>query len=134
MQWTHLGRDGTLLVTMLASSMSPLLLTVGSGVLYHLALRGGGGGTNPWAFLTLAYAVAFGLSASAWGATGGGLPEIDRRVVIGAVLLGAAAIGIELGYYLGYRSGWAIGSASLMNAGIVAAVLALIGAMERRVW
>ncbi|HUQ05416.1 MAG TPA: hypothetical protein VM261_23100 [Kofleriaceae bacterium] len=117
------------------ASLSPLVLTVGSGVLYHLALRGGGGGgSNPWAFLTLAYAVAFGLSASAWGASGGGLPPIDRRVVVGAVLLGAAAIGIEVGYYLGYRSGWAIGQASLVNAGIVAAVLALIGAMERRVW
>lgn len=104
-------------------------------MLYHLALRGaGGGGSNPWAFLTLAYAVAFVLSAGAWGVTGGQLPSIDRRVVIGAGLLGAAAIGIELGYYIGYRSGWAIGQASLVNAGIVAALLALIGAMERRVW
>ena len=117
------------------SQASPLLLTVGSGVLYHLALRGGGGGGgNPWAFLTLAYAVAFALSASAWGISGGGLPSIDRRVVTGAALLGAAAIGIELGYYFGYRSGWVIGQASLVNAGCVAALLALIGAMERRVW
>jgi hypothetical protein len=103
-------------------------------VLYHLALRGGGGGGNPWAFLTLAYAVAFALSAGAWATSGGGLPALDRRVVVAGVLLGAAAIGIELGYYLGYRSGWAIGSASLINAGCVAALLALIGAMERRVW
>ena len=119
--------------TMLAQT-SPFLLTIGSGVLYHLALRGGGGGANPWAFLTLAYAVAFALSAAAWGASGGGLPAIDRRVVACGALLGAAAIGIELGYYLGYRSGWAIGSASLVNAGCIAALLALIGAMERRSW
>lgn len=118
------------------ASLSPLVLTVGSGVLYHLALRGGGsgGGGNPWAFLTLAYGVAFVLSAGAWGASGGQMPTIDRRVVIGAVLLGAAAIGIELGYFIGYRSGWAIGQASLVNAGLVAALLALIGAMERRAW
>lgn len=119
---------------MLAQS-TPLVLTIGSGVLYHLALRGGGGGgSNPWAFLTLAYGVAFVLSAGAWGVSGGELPSIDRRVVAGAALLGAAAIGIELGYYFGYRSGWAIGYASLVNAGCVAALLALIGAMERRVW
>lgn len=120
---------------MLAQS-SPFLLTIGSGVLYHLALRGGGGGAgaNPWAFLTLAYAVAFALSAAAWGASGGGLPAIDRRVVTAASLLGAAAIGIELGYYLGYRSGWALGSASLVNAGCIAALLALIAAVERRSW
>jgi hypothetical protein len=102
-------------------------------VLYHLALRGSGGG-NPWAFLTLAYGAALVLSAGAWLATGGGLPAIDRRVVSGALMLGAAAIGIELGYFLGYRAGWALGQASLVNAACVAAILALIGAMERRVW
>lgn len=115
-------------------SLSPLLLTVGSGVLYHLALRGAGGNSSPWAFLTLAYGVAMVLSAGAWTASGGGLPAIDRRIVIAAVMLGGAAMGIELGYYFGYRSGWAIGQASLVNAGCVALVLALIGAMERRVW
>ena len=114
---------------------TPYLMTIGSGVLYHLALRGaGGGGKSPWAFLTLAYGVAMVLSASAWASSGGGLPSIDRRVVIAAVMLGAAAMGIELGYFFGYRSGWAIGQASLVNAGLVAVVLALIGAVERRAW
>ncbi len=132
MQWTHPGAGPTVVAIMLASA-TPLVLTIGSGVLYHLALRGSGGG-NPWAFLTLAYGAALVLSAGAWLATGGGLPAIDRRVVSGALMLGAAAIGIELGYFLGYRAGWALGQASLVNAACVAAILALIGAMERRVW
>lgn len=106
----------------------PLVLTVGSGVLYHLALRAQSGATTPWAFLTAAYAVAFVLSAAAWGVVGGGAaPVLDRRVLIGAALLGLAAVGIELGYFLAYRNGWAMGQVSIVNAGCVAAVLALVG-------
>jgi hypothetical protein len=113
----------------------PLVLTVASGVLYHLALRGQSGSSNPWAFLAVAYGVAFVLSVVAWGVTSGGAAAVlDRRVLGGAALLGGAAIGIELGYYLGYRSGWALGQASLVNAGCVALVLLLIGAVGRRAW
>ena len=113
----------------------PLALTVGSGVLYHLALRGQSGATNPWPFLAVAYAVAFVLSAVAWAVTGGaGIPTLDRRALGGAALLGGAAIGIELGYYLAYRAGWALGQISLVNAGCVAALLSLVGAVGRRSW
>lgn len=106
----------------------PFALTVGSGVLYHLALKGQSGGGTPWAFLTAAYAVACLLSAAAWGvAGGGGAPLIDRRVLAGAALLGLAAVGIELGYFLAYRAGWGLGQVSIVNAGLVATVLALIG-------
>lgn len=111
----------------------PLMLTVGSGVLYHLTLKSQSGAASPWAFLTAAYAAALVLAASAWGVStvlGGGsaaLPTIDRRVLVGAGLLGLAAIGIELGVYLAYRSGWGLGTLSMVNAGSVAAVLCLIG-------
>jgi uncharacterized membrane protein len=130
MQWTHDSR--TLTMVAMLGPFLPLLLTVTSGVVYHLALRGQGPTASPWAFLTVAYAAAFALSALAWFLSGGGAAALDRRVLGGAVLLGAAAIGIELGYFLGYRGGWALGAASLINAGLVATVLALIAAVQRR--
>jgi hypothetical protein len=106
----------------------PILLTVGSGVLYHLSIKAQSGAPAPWAFLTAAYAVAFALSAGAWGLSGGGAaPALDRRVLLGAGLLGLAAVGIELGYFLAYRAGWGLGQISIVNAGCVAAVLALVG-------
>lgn len=110
----------------------PLVLTVGSGVLYHLAIKGQSGAPSPWAFLTVAYAVALVLSAAAWGVAGlggggGAAPCLDRRVWLGAGLLGLAAVGIEVGYFLAYRAGWGLGQVSIVNAGCVAAVLALVG-------
>lgn len=112
----------------------PILLTASSGVVYHLAIKSQSGASSPWAFLTAAYTVALALSAVAWGVTanlGGGAvaaaPLLDRRVLIGAGILGLAAIGIELGVFLAYRSGWGLGTLSIVNAGCVAAVLCLIG-------
>jgi hypothetical protein len=106
----------------------PFLLTVGSGVLYHLALRGQSGHASPWGFLTAAYLFAGLLCASAWAIAGGSVAVVlDRRVAGGAVLLGLAAVGIELGYFLAYRAGWGLGQVSIVNAGLVAVVLALIG-------
>lgn len=131
MQWTHPGAGRT--VAAMFGSAVPLVLTVGSGVLYHLTLKAQSGAASPWAFLTAAYAVALALAATAWivsGSLGGGslaVPVIDRRVLVGAALLGLAAIGIELGVYLAYRAGWGLGTLSMVNAGSVAAVLCLIG-------
>lgn len=113
----------------------PILLTAGSGVVYHLAIKSQSGASSPWAFLTAAYTVALALSAVAWGVTasvgaGGaaaGVTLLDRRMLIGAGVLGLAAIGIELGVFLAYRSGWGLGTLSIVNAGCVAAVLCLIG-------
>ncbi len=131
MQWTHRGAGPT--VSGMFGNAVPLVLTVGSGVLYHLTLKSQSGSASPWAFLTAAYAVALVLAGGAWiasGALGGGtmaMPALDRRVLIGAALLGLAAIGIELGVYLAYRAGWGLGTLSMVNAGSVAAVLCLIG-------
>jgi hypothetical protein len=108
----------------------PLLLTVSSGVVYHLALKSQTGASSPWAFLTVAYGVALTLSAAAWTVTGGGalaLPAIDRRVVFAAAVLGLAAIGIECGLFLAYRAGWGLGTLSVVNSGLVATVLCLVG-------
>lgn len=117
-------------------SAVPLVLTVGSGVLYHLTIKGqsgGPGGGTPWAFLTAAYAVAFAVSAAAWAVLGGGGGAArvwagpDLRVLLAGALLGLAALGIELGVLLAYRAGWAMGQLSIINAGCVAAVLCVIG-------
>ena len=100
--------------------------------MYHLALKGQSGATSPWAFLTAAYAVALVLSAGAWAVAGGSAgvaPLMDRRVWIGAGLLGLAAVGIEVGYFLAYRAGWGLGQVSIVNAACVAAVLAMVGMM-----
>lgn len=135
MQWTH--RGGRRTVAGMFGHAVPLFLTVASGVLYHLTIKGqSGGGSTPWAFLTAAYAVAFVLSAGAWGVLGGGAigggrgyAVLDPRVLLGAALLGIAAVGIEVGVLLAYRSGWAMGQLSIINSGCVAVILCLIGVL-----
>jgi hypothetical protein len=108
----------------------PLLLVVGSGVVYHLSQKAAGPSASPWPLLSLAYGFALVACLGLGWATGGGaamrrLP--DRGTMLLGLTLGLAVLGVELGFFLAYRSGWALGSASVIcNIGVTAA-LAVIG-------
>ena len=84
----------------------PLLLIVGGGVAYHLALRASSGAT-PWAVLTPAYGLAFLVCALLWlrGRQPVAMPPRGALLVAGALALSLVAI--EGGYFLAYRSDWA---------------------------
>jgi len=132
MQWTH--RTAVRRLTLMLGHAFPLVLTVGGGLLYHLAMKsqsGAGGGTGPWAFFTLAYGVAFAASAALWRLGGGGgaasLGQLDRPTLVAAGLLGLAALGIEGGFYLAYRAGWALGQVSVISGATMNVLLAVAG-------
>lgn len=107
-----------------------LLVVIASLTLYHVAQRSLPEGLRPAPVFTLVYGVAAlaMLGVTALGGLDTGLAEV--RISAGAWptwLLAAAVLGIELGVFAMYRSGWTISTSNTMYNAIVAALLVVIG-------
>lgn len=106
-----------------------IALTVVSNVLYHIFQKLTPAQVNPMLALAGAYVVAavvsllllplFPLQA--------GLATELRQVNWASVGLGAAIVGLELGFLLAYRLGWNISLAGLVSNVAVALILIPIG-------
>jgi drug/metabolite transporter (DMT)-like permease len=108
----------------------PLLLIIGSGVVYHVAQRAAAGASSsPWPLLTLTYGVAFvACLAIAWAEGGAMFRRVpERGTLLAGVALGMAVLGVELGFFLAYRAGSALNSVSVLSNLGVTAALAVIG-------
>lgn len=106
----------------------PLLLIVGGGVAYHLALRASSGAT-PWAVLTPAYGLAFLVCALLWLRGRQPVAVPPRGALLVAGVLALSLVAIEGGYFLAYRSGWAMSNAAALTNVAVIAALAVVGAL-----
>jgi uncharacterized membrane protein len=114
--------------------MAPLFygaiaLTVLANVLYHLFQKVIPAGVNPMLSLMVTYLVAAALSLALmplFPMQGELMAEI-RKVNWASAALGAAIIGLELGFLLAYRQGWNISLASLVANTTVALILIPIG-------
>ena len=104
----------------------PLVLIIGGGVAYHLAIRASSGAT-PWAVLTPAYGLAFLVCALLWlrGKQPVAMPPRGALAVAGVLALSLVAI--EGGYLLVYRSGWAMSNATALTNTVVVGALAVVG-------
>lgn len=110
----------------MSPSLFPFLLTIAGGILYHLAQKHAGSATTPWPILVTAYGAGFLGSAVAWMATPPSR-ALSRGELGAAVMIGLAALAIEAGFFLAYRAGWTMATASLFSNLAVAATLAVIG-------
>ena len=112
------------------SAAFPVVLVIVSAVVYHLAQRSLGGAASPWPVLALAYAVALALAVTLGVLAGDGLPRLpDRADRTAALLIGLGALGVEAGFFLAYRAGWPLASASVLGNMIVTVILATIGVL-----
>src|SRR5438105_2038680 len=111
------------------SILGPLLLTVGGGVLYHLAAKSVPKSINPSLVLLGAYATAFCASLFTYAVlpTGADAPAPTWPWHPAVVAVGLGAVMIELGYVLAYRAAWPVSSASVLINGVVALLLVPIG-------
>ena len=110
------------------------MLVVVSTVLYQLGQRAIPAGANALVATVAAYVVA----------TAGAvlmMPLLARDVALasswrtlnyGTLLVGVGALGIEIGFLLAYRAGWAISNVSMVANAMVALALLLIGAIAFR--
>ena len=109
--------------------VTAIFLTVASTVLYHLFQKMTPGDVHPLLSLTVTYIVAalvclvflplFPLK--------GGLLSSLRQVNWVSFALGAAIVGLEVGFLLAYRSGWQISAAGLVSNVIVSVLLIPLG-------
>lgn len=112
----------------MGASFFPLGLVIAGGVAYHLGQKAAGGG-NVWRVLVVAYGAAFALSLALWLCSPASARPPQRAELGAAVVIGLAALAIEAGFFLAYRSGWAVGTTSLISTVACSTVLALLGVL-----
>lgn len=105
-----------------------LALIVLANVVYHLAQKNTPAGVHPVATMIVAYGASLVLCLvllPLWPSAASPLPW--KAFSWSAVALGAAIVGVELGFLLAYRAGWRISVASLTASITLAVLLAPIG-------
>lgn len=110
----------------------PVILVVFSGLGYHLCQKLTSTSLNPFVALIVTYAFALIISVISYfifvpNTNLGTLITSVKEANIPSILLGATAVGLELGYLLTYRMGWNISFASLLANTSVAFILIPIG-------
>lgn len=106
--------------------LAPMLLILASFVTYHLVTKGLRADVNPFVFLVPVYAVALAVSAALAlvpGVAAAGGSGLATRDLVLALVLGLALVGIEAGFILAYRAGWAVSLAPTVANVAVALVL-----------
>lgn len=105
-------------------------LTVVSNVLYHVFLKVTPTSVNPLLSLTVTYLTAAAVTAALLVFFPGrevslvaGLKELNWATYA----LGAAIVGLEVGFLLAYRAGWNISLAGLVSSTAVAVLLIPVG-------
>ena len=108
------------------NSWVPFVLVVAGNVVYHLSQKGIPQGLNPFAALTAAYIASLGLSAVL--AAGGGVSPVGVALRSPANWgVGIAALMIEAGYLLLYRTGGAVSTAPVLANSCVFLLLIPVG-------
>ena len=105
-----------------------LLIVLAGNLLYHLVIRTAPKELGPFSLLTIAYLgaglISLGIAVKYENAT---VQSLVRTLHPSAFGIALAALLIEAGYLLAYRSGAAIGTASALVNATAAVLLAIIG-------
>ena len=112
------------------SMLYPILIIVLSNVLYNVCTKSTPSEVNAFATLSVTYLIAAVVSFSTFFIT-----SKDKNIIAEfsktnwtAFVLGVVIIGLELGYILAYRNGWAMNTASV-TANITLAVALIFVSM-----
>ena len=110
----------------------PILLIIASNVCYNISAKSTPGGVNPFASLLVTYlvsALATGVLLVASAVGKDGVLVQFRQINWSSVVLGLSLVGLEFGYIMAYRAGWAVSIGSLVaNIGL-AVILVFVGAL-----
>lgn len=112
----------------------PLLLVIGSNVVYHMTSKGTPAEVNPFLSLVITYLVGAATALCLFAVTtdNHNIAQGLSRVNWTSVVLGIAIVGLEAGYLYLYRAGWPISIASLTANLSLAVILLLIGVLLYR--
>jgi len=110
--------------------MWPIALIVLSNVFYNVCSKETPAAVNPFASLTVTYAVGAVFSALLYFALsrGGSLLREYRGLSWSSFVLGLAIVGLEAGSIYMYKAGWNVSSGQLVYSILLSVCLVLIGA------
>ncbi len=112
------------------SMLYPIMIIVFSNILYNICTKSTPGEVNAFATLSITYLIAAAVSFATFFITSKGkniLTEFGKTNWT-TFVLGVVIVGLELGYILAYRNGWAMNTASV-TANITLAVALIFVAM-----
>ena len=107
----------------------PLVLVVLSNTFYQICAKSVPAGMNPFAALTVTYAVAALTSLGLYfviNRNANILAEY-KQLNFAPFLLGVVIIGLEVGYIYMYKAGWQVSTAQIVQAAFLAVILIFVG-------
>ena len=112
------------------SLLYPIVIIVVSNIFYNICTKSAPGEANAFAVLTVTYLVAAAVSFATFLITSRGKNILTEfgKTNWATFVLGIVIVGLELGYILAYRNGWAMNTASV-TANITLAVALIFVAM-----
>lgn len=108
---------------------SAIVLTIISNVVYHIVQRVTPGKVPPLITLGVTYATAmvFCFLLAPLSTPPGSWVDAFRKINWTSFALGAAILGLELGFLLAYRAGWTVSTSALISNVAVAILLLPVG-------
>ncbi len=105
----------------------PILIIIGSNILYNVCTKSTPGEVNAFASLSVTYLIAAVVSFVTFFITSKGKNILTEfgKTNWATFVLGVVIVGLELGYILAYRNGWAMNTVSV-TANIALAVALII--------
>lgn len=109
----------------------PILIIVASNVLYNVCTKSAPEKVNAFAILTVTYLIAAAVSFATFFITSKGKNIITEfgKTNWSTFVLGIVIVGLELGYILAYRNGWAMNTVSVTANITLAVVLIFVAAI-----
>ena len=109
----------------------PLGLVVLSNVFYQICAKAVPNKMNPFASLTITYAVSAVASLIMFFALskGGNIIAEYQKTNWAPFVLGLVIIGLEVGYIYAYKAGWPVSVAQIVQASILGVILIFVGYM-----
>lgn len=107
----------------------PIGLVVLSNVVYQICAKSIPETINPFASLTITYAVGAIASAILYFALvdGGNLIREYRQLNWSPFVLGLVIVGLETGFIYAYKAGWMVSSAQIVQGSILGIALLAVG-------
>ena len=107
----------------------PIALVVLSNVVYQVCTKSVPAGMDPFAALTVTYAVGAVSSAILFRVLhhGGSLLREYGRVNWAPFVLGLVIVGLEVGFIYAYKAGWPVSTASIVQSSFLAVALLAVG-------
>lgn len=112
----------------------PIALVALSNVVYQLCLKSVSSDIDPFAALTVTYAVAAGVSAVLFFALnrGGNLIREYAHINWASFALAFGIVGLEAGYVYAYKAGWSVSIAPIVQTCIATVALIFISLLVYR--